>query len=113
MRVLSVRASRLERSSARAWSRARPRATTRPMPSRLPPFESDLACASTLPAFTYTHPEILSAEREKIFRRTWQPIGCLEDVRDPGSFLTGDIDGAPIVVTRDQTGTLRAFHNVC
>lgn len=83
------------------------------MPSRLPPFEPELARASTLPAFTYTDQAILSAEREKIFRRTWQPVGRVDEVRDPATFLTGEIDGVPIVVTRDQDGTLRAFHNVC
>jgi choline monooxygenase len=80
---------------------------------RLPPFESDLTRAETLPAFAYTDPEILAAERTAIFRKTWQPVGRLEDVRDPGTFLTGNIDGMPIVVTRDSAGALHAFHNVC
>jgi len=83
------------------------------MPSRLPPFEPDLARASTLPAFAYTDEAILAAERTKIFRRTWQPIGHAADVAAPGSFVTGEVAGAPIVVTRDAGGTLRGFYNVC
>lgn len=83
------------------------------MPSRLPPFDADLARASTLPAFAYTDAAILAAERERIFARTWQPIGRLEDVARSGSFTTGEIDGRPLVVTRDGNGELRAFYNVC
>ncbi len=83
------------------------------MPSRLPPFELDLARASTLPAFAYTDEAILAAERTEIFRRTWQPIGHAADVSAPGSYVTGEVAGAPVVVTRDTNGVLRGFHNVC
>jgi choline monooxygenase len=83
------------------------------MPTRLPPFENDITCASTLPAFAYTDAAILAAERTSIFRRTWQPIGRVADVRAAGTFFTAAIDDAPIVVTRDGSGILRAFHNVC
>jgi len=83
------------------------------MPSRLPPFESELARASTLPAFAYTDAAILTAERERIFAKTWQPVGHLADVAQPGTFCTSEIDGRPLVVTRDANGELRAFYNVC
>lgn len=86
---------------------------TRLMPLRLPPFEQDLARASTLPAFAYTDAAILEAEREKIFAKTWQPIGHAEDVATPGTYLTANIDKKPLVVTRDAAGDLRGFYNVC
>lgn len=81
--------------------------------ARLRPLEIDLARASTLPAFTYTDPEILELERAAIFRRTWQPIGRASEVDPPGSFMTTTLDRAPLVVTRDTDGTLRGFYNVC
>lgn len=80
---------------------------------RLPPFERDLARASTLPAFAYTDPAVLEEEKNAIFRRSWQPIGHLADVREPGSFFTAELAGAPVVVTRDANGELRGFYNVC
>lgn len=83
------------------------------MPSRLPAFESDLASAHTLPAFAYTDAAILDAEKERIFRRSWEPVGNVADVDAPGTFLTGEVAGAPIVVTRDAAGVLRGFFNVC
>ncbi|HVJ89206.1 MAG TPA: SRPBCC family protein [Labilithrix sp.] len=83
------------------------------MPSRLPPFDEDLARASTLPAFAYTDAAVLAAERTRIFRRTWQPVGQVADLSKPGTFITAAVDDAPIVVTRDMKGDLHAFYNVC
>lgn len=83
------------------------------MPSRLPSFEEDLARASTLPAFAYTDAAILEAEQQRIFRRSWEPIGNAVDLEGPGTFLTAEIAGAPVVVTRGTDGTLRGFFNVC
>jgi choline monooxygenase len=83
------------------------------MPHRLGPFEKELASATTLPAFAYTDAAILAAEQERIFRRSWEPIGNAADVAAPGSFLTAEVAGAPIVVTRDASGVLHGFFNVC
>ena len=82
-------------------------------PLRLGPFEPELARASTLPAFAYFDPAVLAAEHERIFRRTWQPVAALADVRKPGTFATGEVANAPIVVTRGGDGVLRGFYNVC
>jgi len=79
----------------------------------LPPFEKDLARAHTLPARCYTDPGFFTLERERIFARTWQPVGRLEQVRQPGDYFTAEIAGEPIVVLRDLQGGLRAFANVC
>jgi choline monooxygenase len=83
------------------------------MPHRLGAFERDLARAATLPAFAYTDPTILAAEKERIFRRAWEPVGNIADVTQPGTFFTAEIAGAPIVVVRDAAGELRGFYNVC
>jgi choline monooxygenase len=69
--------------------------------------------ASTPPASWYTRPEFLELERERVFRRTWQAVGRLDQVPRPGDYFTGCLVDDPYVVLRDQDGTLRAFHNVC
>jgi choline monooxygenase len=81
----------------------------------LPPFERDLPRASTLPAAAYTDPALLAAEQARIFRRTWQPLAGVSpaDVATPGSFVTAEVAGAPVVVVRDAGGKLGAFYNVC
>jgi len=93
-----------------------------------------IECAWTLASRFYTDPHILEIEREKIFRRTWQLVGTLDQacgeaivpgagtvegkkvkrtISDPESYFTADVAGEPIIVVRDKAGTLRAFSNVC
>jgi choline monooxygenase len=83
-----------------------------------------IGCARTLASRFYTDPAILEIERDKIFRRTWQLVGTLDEpcgevngvkktISDPESFFTADLAGEPIIVVRDKVGILRAFSNVC
>ena len=69
--------------------------------------------ARTLPFAWYGDEEILRRERRLIFARSWQYAGRAEQVAEPGSFVTTDAGGIPLLLTRDRTGELRAFLNVC
>src|SRR5476651_1382750 len=72
-----------------------------------------LSKARTIPSAWYFDPDIYALECRKVFGNTWQYVGRSEQVKDPGSFLTIEIAGQPILVVRDEKGTLRAFHNAC
>ena len=69
--------------------------------------------ARTLPGECYTSPAILAEERERIHARGWNAIGRAALVASPGDFVTREIAGESIIVTRDREGVLRAFFNVC
>ena len=70
--------------------------------------------ASVTPPFEwYTDPDFYQLEMERVFQKSWIPIGRLDQVEGPGSYFTGDVAGNPVVVARDKSGTLRAHHNVC
>lgn len=73
----------------------------------------DLAAASTMPARWYTDPAFLDAEKERIFWKTWQPVGRIDMVARPGDYFACEVVGEPLVVTRGVDGVLRAFYNVC
>lgn len=73
----------------------------------------DLAYAETLPARWYTDPRFLELEKNRIFYKTWQPVGRVEQVLRPGDFFTCEVVGQPLVVTRGLDEQLRAFYNVC
>ena len=73
----------------------------------------DLAAAETMPARWYTEPTFLEHEAEKIFYKTWQPVGRLEDVMRIGDFFACELLDQPLVVVRSQDNELRAFYNVC
>src|SRR5262249_49851779 len=53
------------------------------------------------------------AERRSVFGGTWQMAVRADQVATPGAYATADIAGEPVLVVRDEQGTLRAFHNVC
>ena len=55
--------------------------------------------------------------RERVFARTWQWIGPLDDVAEPGALaprtlLPGLLD-EPLLLSRDAAGALRCLPNVC
>ena len=67
----------------------------------------------TLPAEWYTSADVFRLEQRRLFRRTWQYAGLAEQVATPGDFFTYTAGDLSIIVLRDDTGTLRAFVNVC
>ncbi|MBK9608674.1 MAG: Rieske (2Fe-2S) protein [Betaproteobacteria bacterium] len=48
-----------------------------------------------------------------MFSRSWQMVGRVEQVRDPGQYITAVVGGEPIAVVRGGDGVLRGFFNVC
>ena len=72
-----------------------------------------LESGATLPATWYTDPAYFAREQERIFRRSWQYVGLTEQVANAGDFFTARAGDVPIVVARDQQGTLRGHVNVC
>ena len=74
---------------------------------------NDLSLAETLPARWYNEPEFLALEAEKIFYKTWQPVGRVEDVMRIGDYFCCEVLDQPLVITRNRSGELRGFYNVC
>jgi choline monooxygenase len=69
--------------------------------------------ARTISSAWYFDTELYDLECRHIFVGGWQMAGRAEQAAEPGSFVTADLAGEPVVVVRDEQGTLRAFHNVC
>jgi choline monooxygenase len=72
-----------------------------------------LAHARTPPSAWYLDPRVYEAELERVFFRTWQPVGHVHEVARPGQHFGVDLAGEPVVVVRGDDGALRAFSNVC
>jgi phenylpropionate dioxygenase-like ring-hydroxylating dioxygenase large terminal subunit len=72
-----------------------------------------LAGGATLPATWYSNASVLRLEQERIFRRNWQYAGHTGHVAEPGDWFTTVAGTIPTVITRDQSGSLNAFVNVC
>ncbi len=61
----------------------------------------------------YVEPSSLAAERDRIFARTWQYLGPVAAVAEPGRYLAADVAGLKLVAVRGGDGGLRGFTNVC
>lgn len=66
-----------------------------------------------LPADWYRSAECLRLELDLVFRHTWQNVGRVEQVANPGDYFVTSIAGEEIVVVRGKDGLLRALSNVC
>jgi phenylpropionate dioxygenase-like ring-hydroxylating dioxygenase large terminal subunit len=65
------------------------------------------------PSTVYTCPDLAQREWEGFFRTHPQVVGLSADLGEPGSFVTRDDFGLPLLATRDPQGRFRAFANVC
>jgi choline monooxygenase len=72
-----------------------------------------LSRARTIPSAWYFDPDIYGLERRAVFGNSWQYAARVDQLTEPGCFVTSDIAGEPILVVRGDDGVLRAFHNVC
>lgn len=61
----------------------------------------------------YVREDVWQSERQRIFARTWQFMGPVSQVADPGQYLAIDIAGTPVFAIRGKDGALRGFKNVC
>ena len=56
---------------------------------------------------------MLELEQGRIFARTWQFVGHVAQLPEPGGYLTAQAGLEPVLVVRDTDGELHAFRNVC
>jgi len=75
--------------------------------------DRDIARASTLDAPRYFTREAFEDEKSRIFSSTWQLVGHVHQVAQPGDYFTFDLIGEPLLIARGDDGILRAFYNVC
>ncbi len=71
------------------------------------------AGAMTLPQDYFVSDQIFATEREKIFGKTWFLIGRDEQIAKPGDYFLAEVADETIIATRDKSGTMRGFYNVC
>ena len=69
--------------------------------------------ALTIPASWYTEQALYDLELQTVFSNSWQLAGRVDQLREPGQYVTSDIAGEPIVVVRGTDGVLRGFFNAC
>jgi Rieske 2Fe-2S family protein len=67
----------------------------------------------TLPQASYVGADGFEAEQERIFFRQWFCVGREEELGEAGDFLSCEVAGQSILVTRQRDETLRGYYNLC
>lgn len=61
----------------------------------------------------FSCPEIAAAERERIFQTQPMMAAHASEIREPGEFITVQLNSSNVILTRKVDGTVGAFLNVC
>ncbi|EHK86743.1 aromatic ring-hydroxylating oxygenase subunit alpha [Rhodococcus pyridinivorans] len=69
--------------------------------------------AVPLPTRTYWDPEFYEHELTHIFRKDWVCIARVEQAPEPGSYVSVDLAGEPLIVVRGEDDEVRVFSRVC
>ena len=67
----------------------------------------------TLPSSDYYDELTYRRERDALWYREWVYVGRAQEVANPGQFVTRDVAGQSVIITRNSEDALRAFYNVC
>lgn len=68
---------------------------------------------STLRASAYSGEERHRAERRRIFEPAWLFVAHESELSAPNAYVAAVVAGFPVVLVRQDDGSLRGFHNVC
>ncbi len=74
---------------------------------------ADTTTGPGLPNACYTDDAMHAYQDEALFATTWAAVGFGKDVPEVGDVFPVDFLGQPLFLTRDKTGTVRVYHNIC
>lgn len=74
---------------------------------------TDTGEAGRIDVRSYTDPDRYAREVQALFRDTPQMVCHRSELVEPGSFVTRDVAGQPLLLARCEGGQLRGFLNVC
>lgn len=66
-----------------------------------------------LPGRVYQDPELWEEEKRRLFRPGWMAIGTAAQIPNPGDYFSVRVLDEPLMVVRDNDGTVRCYYNVC
>lgn len=69
--------------------------------------------ASVLPLRVYDNRAFFEREVDTVLRPGWHALARIDQLKETGAFVTGEIAGEPVIVVRGKDGEIRALSNVC
>jgi len=76
-------------------------------------YPEDLPAFPEIPGGRYYDQAFYDLEMEHLWRKTWVVAGHASQLPREGSYITFERLGVSVVIVRDKSGDVRAFHNVC
>ena len=61
----------------------------------------------------YTDPIVLAEEQRKVFDQDWVMVGRAGVIPEPGDYFTATVGKRPIIIIRQQDGSISAMANFC
>lgn len=83
------------------------------MPPALAPDFSRLVRPAEVHRDVYISPAVFAAEQERLFAATWSFVAHGSQLPKPGSYVTLDLAGRPLLVLREADGGIGVFYNRC
>ncbi|WP_268740180.1 aromatic ring-hydroxylating oxygenase subunit alpha [Novosphingobium beihaiensis] len=68
---------------------------------------------STYPTEAFLSKDYLQAEKKLLWPKVWQMVERVEDLPNPGDWMTYNVADESVIVLRKDDGSFKAFHNVC
>lgn len=100
------------RSPGVSWTQLM-EADSRPAPECLIEDHYEFRGSDPIPAERYTSEEFARLERERMWPHVWQFAAREEDIPEPGDYTVFENAGRSWILSRQEDGSVRAFHNVC
>lgn len=69
--------------------------------------------ATTLIPDAYRSDEFHQLEAQRLWHRSWQCVGYVSQVREPGDVTVVSVGNDSLMIARDKTNEIHAFYNVC
>ncbi|MEH7403205.1 aromatic ring-hydroxylating dioxygenase subunit alpha [Gottfriedia acidiceleris] len=66
-----------------------------------------------IPAYLLGDKAVYELEHEKVFLKTWVFLGHESEIPNPGDFMTRELAGYSIIISRESMGEINAFYNMC
>ncbi|RLU03159.1 MAG: aromatic ring-hydroxylating dioxygenase subunit alpha [Ketobacter sp.] len=73
----------------------------------------DLSEPLMIPVDAYVSKEYAEAEGDRLWAKVWQQAGRVEEIPEPGSYITYEIGNDSILIVRTGAESIKAYHNVC
>jgi choline monooxygenase len=76
-------------------------------------FDSEGIPRNGLPSVAYTSDSFLELENNYLFSRNWVFVGFAHQLAKAGDVVPVSVAGQPLLILRNETNEITAFHNVC